>query len=151
MKAKENANVRANTLVAPHLGGEVLESCVTKRRDRNRSSEIPQGINEEAPQNIGDVIDRFRPCRAAMKVIGRTERPHTGRWLNNWAGTIHQLFRRKNPAMLPFRRMRCLQKFLAAQASVHNHFNQERHLYSQDSFKLNRAAVLAEWRSLGAS
>jgi len=141
----------ANTLVAPHLDGEVLESCVTKRSNRKRSSETPQGINEEAPQNIGDVIDRFRSCHAAMKVIGRTERPHTGRWPSNRAETFHQLFRRKNPAMLPFRRMRCLQKFVAAQASAHNHFNQERHLYLPDSFKVNRAAVLAGWRGLGAS
>jgi hypothetical protein len=35
--------------------------------------------------------------------------------------------------------------------SVHNHFNQERHLYSRDNFKLNRAAALSEWRGLGAA
>jgi len=33
-------------------------------------------------------------------------------------------------------------------ASVHNHFNQERHLYSRSIFKLNRTAALAEWRQL---
>ncbi len=32
--------------------------------------------------------------------------------------------------------------------SVHSHFNQERHLYSRDNFKLDRAAALAEWRQL---
>lgn len=30
-----------------------------------------------------------------------------------------------------------------------NHFNHERHLYTRDNFKLNRAAALAEWRNLG--
>ncbi|MDB4209482.1 IS6 family transposase, partial [bacterium] len=27
-------------------------------------------------------------------------------------------------------------------------FNQERHFYSRDNFKLNRAAALTEWRQL---
>jgi putative transposase len=47
--------------------------------------------------------------------------------------------------------MRSLQKFAAAHSSVHNHFNQDRHLYSRTNFKLNRAAALAEWRDLGAA
>jgi putative transposase len=47
--------------------------------------------------------------------------------------------------------MRSLQKFVAIHGSVHNRFNQERHLYSRDNFKLNRAAVLSEWRGLGAA
>jgi putative transposase len=53
--------------------------------------------------------------------------------------------------MLRFRRMRSSQKFVTVHASVLNHFNQERHLYSRDNFKLNRTAALAEWRQLGAS
>ena len=53
--------------------------------------------------------------------------------------------------MQRFRRMRNLQKFVAIHASVHNHFNQERHLHSRDNFKANRAASLAEWRQLGAT
>ncbi|TDI89514.1 MAG: IS6 family transposase, partial [Chloroflexi bacterium] len=44
-----------------------------------------------------------------------------------------------------------LQKFAAVHASVHNHFNQERHLYSRRNFKLNRSAALAEWRELSAA
>ena len=53
--------------------------------------------------------------------------------------------------MLRFRRTRSLQKFVAVHASVHNHFYQERHLYSRDNFKANRTAALAEWRQLGAA
>jgi putative transposase len=53
--------------------------------------------------------------------------------------------------MLRFRWMRTLQKFVAVQASVHNHFNQERHLYSRSNFKLNRAAALVEWRAFCAA
>jgi putative transposase len=50
--------------------------------------------------------------------------------------------------MLRFRQMRSLQKFASVHASVHNHFNQERHLYSRANFKLNRTAALSEWRQL---
>ena len=53
--------------------------------------------------------------------------------------------------MLRFSQMRCLQKFVTVHSSVHNHFNQERALYSRDNFKLNRAVALAEWRQLGAA
>jgi hypothetical protein len=44
--------------------------------------------------------------------------------------------------------VRCLQKFAAVHSSIHNHFNQERHLYSRDNYKLNRTAALTEWRQL---
>ena len=50
--------------------------------------------------------------------------------------------------MLRFRQMPSLQKFAAVHASVSNHFNQERHLYSRQNYKLHRAAALAEWRLL---
>ncbi|WP_299753370.1 hypothetical protein [uncultured Boseongicola sp.] len=60
-------------------------------------------------------------------------------------------FRRRERAMLRFRRMRSLQKLVSIHASVCNHFNQERHLYSRDNFKLNRSAALAEWRQLGVA
>jgi putative transposase len=52
--------------------------------------------------------------------------------------------------MQRFRQMRSLQKFASVHSSIHNRFNQERHLCSRANFKLNRTAALAEWRQLGA-
>ncbi|MFZ3581499.1 DDE-type integrase/transposase/recombinase, partial [Loktanella sp. DJP18] len=92
--------------------------------------------------------DQLRSYGAAMKEIGNADRQETGRWLNNRGENSHQPFRRRERAMLRFRRMKTLQKFVAVHASVHNHFNQERHLYSRHNFKLNRAAALSEWRQL---
>ncbi|MCH8926976.1 MAG: IS6 family transposase, partial [Proteobacteria bacterium] len=43
-----------------------------------------------------------------------------------------------------------LQKFAAAQASIHNHFNPDRNLNRRDIFKQSRATALAEWRQLAA-
>jgi len=47
--------------------------------------------------------------------------------------------------------MRSLQKFTSERASVHNHFNVERHNFSRDEFKLNRDAALSEWCRPGAA
>jgi putative transposase len=94
------------------------------------------------------VTDKLRSYSAAMKEICNADRQETGRWLDSGAENSHQPFRRREPAMLRFRRMRSLQKFAAVHASVHNHFNAERHLYNRSNFKLNRAAALTEWRGL---
>ena len=62
----------------------------------------------------------------------------------------HQPFRRRERAMLRFRRMKTLQQFASVHASFHNHFNQERHLVSRDIYKERRSAALAEWRQLAS-
>ena len=51
-------------------------------------------------------------------------------------------------AMAKFRLTKSLQLFVSIHASVHNHFNLERHLYNRQTFKLNRNVALAEWRQL---
>jgi hypothetical protein len=99
----------------------------------------------------GTVTDKLRSYGAAMKVIGNAPKQVTGRWQNNRAENSHLPFRRRERAMLRFRQMRNLQKFGAVYSSIHNNFNQERHLYSRTDFKLNRTAALAEWRGLCAA
>jgi hypothetical protein len=79
---------------------------------------------------------------------GDADRQETGRWLNNGAENSHLPFRRRERAMLRIRLIQTLQKFVSVHASIQNHFNQERHLYSRINFKLNRAAAIAEWRQL---
>jgi putative transposase len=49
-----------------------------------------------------------------------------------------------------FRDIKTLQKFASAYASIHNHFNHDRHLTNREIFKKNRSAGLAEWRQLAA-
>ncbi|HSF90972.1 MAG TPA: IS6 family transposase [Paracoccaceae bacterium] len=105
--------------------GEVLESFVTKPRDRKSALKFLRKSMKRfgSPQVI--VTDELRSYGAAMKVIGNADRQETGRWLNNRAENSHLPFRRRERAMLRFRRMRSLQKFVAVHASVHNHFNQK--------------------------
>jgi putative transposase len=131
--------------------GEVLESFVTKRRDRKAALKFLRKTMKRHGNPHIFVTDKLRSDGAAMKAIGNADKQETGRWLNNRAENSYQPFRRRERAMLRFRRMRTLQKFVAVHASVHNHFNQERHLYSRSNFKLNRTAALAEWRCICAA
>jgi putative transposase len=128
--------------------GEVLESYVTKRRDRKAALKFFRKSKKLYGQPQIVVTDKLRSYSAAMKVIGNASRQETGRWLNNRAENSHLPLRRRERAMLRFRQMQCLQKFASVHSSVHNHFNQERHLHSRDNFKLNRTATLSEWRQL---
>ena len=131
--------------------GEVLNCFVSKRRDRNAGLKFLRKLMKRFGQPQVIVTDKLRSYGAAMKVIGSAERQETGRWLNNRVENSHQPFQRRERAMLRFRRMRSLQKFVSVHASVCNHFNQERYLYSRANFKLNRTAALAEWRQVGAA
>ena len=96
------------------------------------------------------VTDRLRSYRAAMNVIGNAAAQTCGRWLNNRAENSHRPFRRREGAMARFRDIETLQKFASVHASIHNHFNHDRHLNRRDTFKQDRAAALAEWRQLAA-
>ncbi len=128
--------------------GEVLEAYVTKRRNRKAALRFLRIVMKRYGRPEVVVTDRFRSYRAAMREIGYEARQVTGRWLDNRAENSHQPFRRRERAMAKFRSAKSLQKFASIHASVHNHFNQERHLYNRENFKLNRSAALAEWRQL---
>jgi putative transposase len=130
--------------------GEVLEVFATKRRDRMAALKFLKRAMKRYGRPNAIVTDRLRSYGAALKVIGIVERQECGRWLNNRAENSHQPFRRRERAMQRFRAARTLQKSAAAHASVHNHFNHDRHLNRRDIFKQNRSAALAEWRQLAA-
>ena len=130
--------------------GEVLESFITVNRDYKATLKfLLKAMKRYGIPGIF-VTDRLRSYGAAMKVIGNADRQETGRWLDNRAENSHQPFRRREQAMARFRSAKSLQKFATSHASVHNHFNQERHLYSRRNFRNNRSAALAEWRQIAA-
>jgi putative transposase len=131
--------------------GEVLESFVTKTRDKKAALKFLRKAMRKHGQPDVFVTDLLRSYGAALKEIGMADRQETGRWLNNRAENSHLPFRRRERAMLRFRRMRSLQKFASVHASVSNQFNQDRNLSSRSFFKCNRAAALAEWRGLCAA
>jgi len=128
--------------------GEVLESLVTKTRDRKAALKFLKKSMKRHGRPETIVTDRLRSYGAALKDLGRGDDREMGRWLNNRAENSHLPVRRRERAMLRFRRMRTLQKFASVHASIHNHFPTERHLQDRNAYKITRAAALAEWRGL---
>ncbi len=128
--------------------GEVLEVFATKRRDRKAALKFIKRTMKRYGRPWSIVTDRLRSYGAAMKAIGIVERQVCGRWLNNRAENSNQPFRRREGAMVKFRDIKTLQKFAAVHASIHNHFNQDRHLNRRDIFKQNRSGRVASAGSL---
>ena len=130
--------------------GEVLESYVTKKRDKAAALAFLKKALKRHGKVEAIVTDGLQSYPAAMRDLGIEDRREMGRWLNNRAENSHLPFRRRERAMLRFRQMKSLQKFASVHANVHNHFNQDRHLIDRQTYKANRSAALAEWQSLMA-
>ena len=128
--------------------GEVLESYVTKTRDKQAALTFLRKAMKRygAPRKV--ITDRLRSYGAAMKEIGNQDRQEVGRHLNNRAENSHLPFRRRERAMNRFRRMSNLQKFVSTHASFHNHFNLDRHINYRSAFKAMRKDVLSEWHQI---
>jgi len=128
--------------------GEVLESYVTKKRDKSAALVFIKRALKRHGKTEAIVTDGLRSYPAAMKELGNEDRREMGRWLNNRAENSHLPFRRRERAMQRFRRMKTLQKFASVHANLYNHFNSERHLVSRQTYKARRSAALAEWQNL---
>ncbi|MEO1731119.1 MAG: IS6 family transposase [Pseudomonadota bacterium] len=130
--------------------GEVLESYVTKKRDKKAALRFMK----RALKNHGRIemitTDGLPSYKAAMNELGNQGRQEIGRWANNRAENSHLPFRRREKVMQRFRRMKSLQKFASVHANVHNHFSSDRHLTDRQTYKITRSAALAEWQSLMA-
>jgi putative transposase len=131
--------------------GEVLEAFVSKHRDKKAALMFLRKLMKRQGRPEELVTDKLRSSGAALKELGIQDSRLTDRWENNRAENSHQPFRRRERAMLRFRRMRSLQKFASVHSSVHNHFNAERSLTDRPTYKQARVAALAEWRQLCAN
>jgi putative transposase len=130
--------------------GEVLESFVTKTRDKAAALTFMKKALKRhgSPEVI--TTDGLRSYKAAMNELGNAEEQEIGRWTNNRVENSHLPFRRRERAMLRFRQMKTLQKFASVHASLHNHFQLERHLVDRQTYKERRSAAWSEWQNLAA-
>ena len=130
--------------------GEILESYVTKTRDKKSAL----AFIKKALKRHGCVetitTDGLRSYAAAMNELGNREKQEIGRWANNRVENSHLPFRRRERAMLRFRQMKSLQMFASVHASFYNHFASDRHLIDRQTYKPHRPVVLAEGQSLAA-
>jgi putative transposase len=130
--------------------GEVLESYITRRRDKAAALKFLRKLMKRHCRPEEQVTDKLRSYGAALKEVGADHKQVTGPWANNRAENSHLPVRRCERAMLRFRRMHSLQKFASVHSSVYNHFNADRSLSSRQIYKQARIAALAEWRALCA-
>ena len=130
--------------------GEILESYVTKTRDKAAALRFMKKTLKHHGTVETITTDGLRSYKAAMKELGCEEKQEVGRYANNRVENSHLPFRRRERAMLRFRQMKSLQKFASVHANVHNHFSQERHLVDRQTYKARRSAALAEWQTLMA-
>ncbi|MBO9602820.1 MAG: IS6 family transposase [Novosphingobium sp.] len=128
--------------------GEVLESYVTKTRDKDAALRFMKKTLKRHGRVEAITTDGLRSYKAAMKELGNEQKQEVGRYANNRCENSHLPFRRRERAMLRFRQMKSLQKFASVHANVHNHFSQERHLVDRQTYKTHRSAALAEWQIL---
>jgi putative transposase len=128
--------------------GEVLESFAAKTRDKVAALKFMKKLMKRHGCAKTVTTDGLRSYKAALKEIGIADRQEIGRWANNRAENSHKPFLRRERAMLRFRRMKTLQKFASLHASLHNHFNQDRHLISCNDYKTRRSAAMAEWDNI---
>ena len=84
--------------------GEVLESYVTKRRDRKAALKFLRKTMKRHGNPHSLVTDKLRSYGVAIKVVANADRQETGRWCNNQAENSYQPFRRRERAMIRFRR-----------------------------------------------
>jgi putative transposase len=82
--------------------GKVLESFVTKERDKAAALTFIKKAMKRHGRPKAIVTDGLRSYGAALKELGGTERKEVGRHLNNRAENSHQPFRRRERAMLRF-------------------------------------------------
>jgi putative transposase len=130
--------------------GEVLESYVTKTRDKVAALGFLKKALKRHGSPAAITTDGLRSYCAAMNELGNAGKQETARWANNRVENSHLPFRRRERAMLRFRQMKTLQKFASVHANVYNHFSLERHLVDRQTYRERRSAALAEWQVLAS-
>ncbi|WP_209349510.1 IS6 family transposase [Pontixanthobacter sp. CEM42] len=130
--------------------GEILESYVTKKRDKKAALRFMKKALKRHGRVEKIVTDGLKSYPAAMRDLGNLDRQEVGRWKNNQVENSHLPLRRRERSMLRFRQMKSLQKFASVHSNVHNHFNSQRHLVDRQTYKTARSAALAEWQTLMA-
>ena len=86
--------------------GEILESFVTKTRDKAAVLSFMKKALKRHGSPEAITSDGLRSYEAAMSELGNSDKQKTSRWANNRVENSHLPFRRRKRAMLRFRRMK---------------------------------------------
>src|SRR3954466_14759625 len=94
MYVKVNGEMRYLWRAVDHEG-EVLESFVTKERDKAAALKFIKKLMKRHGCAKAITTDGLRSYKAAMKDLNIADRQEIGRWANNRAENSHQPFRRR--------------------------------------------------------
>ena len=97
--------------------GEILESYVTRTRDKEAALTFMRKALKRHGSPATIVTDGLKSYRAAMTELGNGDKQEIGRHANNRVENSHLPFRRRERAMLRFRRIKTLQKFASVPAN----------------------------------
>ena len=130
--------------------GTVLESYVSKKRDRKAARKVLKNLVKRygLPKEI--TTDKCPSYGAALKDLDLKHVQNSTRYANNQVENSHLHFRRRERGWNKFRSMRSLQKFTSIHGSFLNHFNHQRHLENRVQFKNLRNASLVQWQEICA-
>jgi putative transposase len=126
--------------------GEVLDMLVQRRRDSRAAMRLMRKLLKKqgfAPKLL--VTDKLRSYASAFRRLKLTCPHEQGLRKNNRAENSHQVVRRRERKLQPFKSARSAQVFLSMHAVVHNTFNCQRHLVSRSTLRIFRAEAAAQW------
>lgn len=135
--------------------GEVLEAYATKTRDKKSAMQFLKKAKRRHKKPQVVVTDKLTSHGAELREIAGAPRHETDHRLNNRAENSYlsfrrRAYRRRERAMLKFRRLETLGKFTSVHAQIYNHFNLERRPLSRKNYKLRRLASMITWQELAA-
>jgi len=126
--------------------GEVLDVLVQRRRDSRAALRLMRKLLKKqgfAPKLL--VTDKLCSYTSAFRRLGLACPHEQGLRMNNRAENSHQLVRRRERKLQPFKSARSAQRLLSMHAAVHNTFNLQRHLVSRSTLRIFRAEAAAQW------
>lgn len=133
--------------------GEVLDVLVQKRRNKAAALKLLKKLfkNQGAtPEQI--VTDSLASYKAAMKVLGCTDRHRPGRLRdNNRVENSHLPVRRRERKMQRFKSQGQAQRFVSIHSAIYNTFNLQRHIVSRGTMRRFPTAAMAEGNAASAA
>jgi len=128
--------------------GTVLESYVSKRRDKKTARKVLLKLlsNHGKPREI--VTDKLPSYKAALKELNIAHLQNTDQYANNQCENSHLHFRRREKMMNKFRSHKSLQKFTSIHTIFLNNFNHQRHIETRQNFKNLRQNSIESWNNI---
>ena len=92
--------------------GEILKSYITRTRDKDARLRFMNKALKRHGSPEAITTDGLRSYRAAMNELGNADKQQVGRWANNRVENSPLPFRRRERAMLRFRRMWSMRRII---------------------------------------